>query len=316
MAEFHELDVFDDPHRFRDDIAELVARDPVGATMLSGVLANQITEPAPGAGPLLMCLRNTDGPFVAALRMPGFPMLVVADPAERDLPAALRTLIGGVLELGQRVVGLHGRRDVVRQLAAAWADRAGVTPEPRMWSLLYRLGELVEPGDVRGRARSLDPGEPAEIDLLAEWFARFRAETGVSRGVPVPDPDGLRRTLRRGERFTLWCLEPEPAPGAVPVSVAGHSPLRADGGCRIAPVYTPPRWRRNRFGAAVTVAAVRSARGLGAAEVTLFTDEDYRPSNDLYRSLGFEPIAEFAEFDLPEPAGPTRPAPAGSAARR
>jgi len=217
MAEFDEFDVFDDPRRFRDEIAELVARDPVGATMLSGVLANQIAEPAPGAGPLQVCLRNTDGPFVAALRMPGFPMLVVADPAERDLPAALRTLVDGVLELGQSVVGLHGRRDVVRQLAAAWADRSGAIPKPRMWTLLYRLGELVEPGDVRGRARSLDPGEPAEIDLLAEWFARFREETGVSRGAPVPDPDGLRRNLRRGERFTLWCLEPEPAAGAVSV---------------------------------------------------------------------------------------------------
>ena len=32
--------------------------------------------------------------------------------------------------------------------------------------------------------------------------------------------------------------------------------------------------------------------------MTLFTDENYLPANELYRSLGFEPIAEFAEFDL------------------
>lgn len=298
MAEF---EVFDDPRRFRDEIAELVARDPVGATMLSAVLANQIAEPAPGAGPLMVGLRDADGPFVAALRMPAYPLLVLAHPEARDRPAALRTLIAGVLDLGETVVGLHGRREVVRQLAAVWTESAGVTPQPRMWSLFYRLGELVEPVDVRGRARPLDADEPAEIDLLAEWFARFRQETGVSRAAPVPDPDGLRRNLRRGERFTLWCVDHDPAaaPVAAVGSVAGHSPLRADGGCRIAPVYTPPQRRRNRFGAAVTAAAVHSAWTLGAAEVTLFTDENYRPSNDLYRSLGFEPIAEFAEFDVP-----------------
>lgn len=298
MAEF---EVFSDTARFRDATAELVDRDPVGSTMLVGVLANQVAEPAPGDGPLMVCLRDTDGVSVAALRMPGFPLLVVADPELRNRPGALRAFTEGLLDLGETVVGLHGRREVVRELADAWADAAGVRTEPRMWSLFYRLGELVEPLDVAGRARALDPADPAEIDLLAEWFARFREETGVARAAPAPDPDGLRRNLRRGERFTLWCLDPDPgaAPAATVVSVAGHSPLRPDGGCRIAPVYTPPPSRRQRFGAAVTAAAVRSAWAVGAAEVTLFTDENYRPSNDLYRSLGFVPIAEFAEFDVP-----------------
>ncbi len=294
MAEF---EVHSDTVRFRDAIAELVARDPVGATMLSGVLANQIAEPAPGTGPLLLSLRDGDRPVVAALRMPGFPLLVVADPELPDLPGALHELAAGVLGTGQAVVGLHGRREVVRQLAVAWTRTARVTPAPRMWSLFYRLGELVEPVGVSGSARSVDPDDPAEIDLVAGWLARFRQETGVSRTAPVPDPDGLRRNLRRGERFTLWCLDPEPI--GPPVAVAGHSPLRADGGIRIAPVYTPTDRRRQRFGAAVTAAAVRSARALGAQQVTLFTDEDYRPSNELYRSLGFAPIAEFAEFDVP-----------------
>lgn len=301
MAEF---EVYSDTVRFREVTGELVARDPVGATMLSGVLGNQIAEPAPGSGPLLVCLRVTDGVSVAALRMPGYPLLVVVDPALRDRSTAMRALTAGLLDLGETVVGLHGRREVIRQLADVWAQLSGVTPEPRMWSLFYRLGDLVEPADVPGRARPLDPDDSAEIDLLAEWFARFRQETGVARTAPTPDPDFLRRTVRRGERFTLWCrdAEPDAAPATTLVSAAGHSPLRADGGCRIAPVYTPPRWRRNRFGAAVTAAAVRSARRIGAAEVTLFTDEDYRPSNELYRSLGFAPIAEFAEFDVPAAA--------------
>lgn len=298
MAEF---EIFADARRFRGAIEELVDRDPVGATMLSGVLANQIAEPAPGDAPLLVCLSDVDGPLVAAMRVPEFPLLTVADPGVRDLPATMRMFAGAVVDTGADVIGLHGRREVVRQLATAWVERTGGSAEPRMWSLFYRLRELVEPPGVPGAPRVLNPADPAEVALVAQWFARFRQETGVSRRPPVPDPEGLLRNLRRGERFTLWCL------GAVPVSVAGHSPLREDGGCRIAPVYTPPDRRRERFGAAVTAAAVRSAWALGAEQVTLFTDENYLPANELYRSLGFEPIAEFAEFDLP---ASLRPGPA------
>jgi ribosomal protein S18 acetylase RimI-like enzyme len=296
MAEF---ELFTDPRRFRDAIEELVDRDRVGATMLSGVLANQIAEPAPGIRPLLACLTDVDGPFVAAVRIPGFPLLVTTDPEIRDRPAALRRLAGAVVDTGEEIVGLHGRRAVVRELADAWQERTGEAPTPRMWSLYWRLRELVEPADVPGAPRRMNPQDRAEAALVAEWFARFRQETGVGRVPPVPDAEGLLRNVRRGEVFTLWCL------GAVPVSAAGHSPLRADGTVKIAPVYTPPERRRQGFGAAATTAAVRSARQLGAREVTLFTDEDYLPSNELYRSLGFEPIAEFAEFDLqlsPRPA--------------
>lgn len=294
MAEF---ELFDDPRRFRTAIAELVDRDPVGATMLSGVLANQIAEPTPGAGPLLACLTDVDGPSVAAMRVPGFPLLTVADPDVRDLPATIRTFADAVVDSGAEIVGFHGRRELVRQLADAWSELTGARPTPRMWSLFYRLGGLVVPTGVPGSPRPLNPEDPAEVDLVAGWFARFRQETGVARAAPVPDPDGLRRNVRRGERFILWCLDQDPI--AVPVAVAGHSPLRADGGVRIAPVYTPPDRRRQRFGAAVTAAAAHSAWAVGAQRVTLFTDEDYLPSNELYRSLGFEPIAEFAEFDVP-----------------
>lgn len=288
-----EFELFSDALRFRDSIQPLVDRDPVGATMLSAILANHIAEPGPGDPPLLARLRDVDGPTVALLAFAGHPLQVLIDPELRDVPAALRTAVDGLLMADAPVVGFNGRREPVRALAAAWSEGVGAQPEPRMWTLLYRLGELVEPADVPGASRSLNPQDPAEVTLLAEWFAGFQQETGISRTRPAADPESVLRSVRRGEVFTLWSL------GAIPVSVAGHSPVRAGGTAKIAPVYTPPERRRQRFGAAVTVAAVRSARALGARDVTLFTDEDYLPSNELYRSLGFEPIAEFAEFDLP-----------------
>lgn len=297
MAEF---EVFDDPLRFRDEIAELVDRDPVGATMLSGVLAGQIADPAPAEIPLLACVRDVDGPAVAVLCTPSYPLLVVVDPQRRDLTGATGRLVDGLLDLAAPIVGFHGRREVVRDVAAAWRDRTGAAPRPRMRSLYYRLTGLVEPAPTRGTARPLTADDPAEVALLGRWLREFELETGVAREGHAADAEFVRRAVRRGTVYVLWRLASDPVDRAV--SVAGHSPLRADGGCRIAPVYTPPECRRERFGAAVTAAAVRSAWALGAAEVTLFTDADYPASNELYRSLGFAPIAEFAEFDVPAAA--------------
>ncbi len=290
MAEF---ELFMRAPRFQDAIAELVDRDPVGATMLSAILANHVAEPGPGDRPMLALLRDVDGPSVALLAFAGYPVQVLVDPELRDVPAALRASVDGLLAADPGVVGFNGRREIVRQLAGAWSERTGVEPQPRMWTLYYRLRDLVEPVGVRGAPRLLDPRDPAEVALVAEWFARFQQETGVGRTRPAADGEIVLRSVRRGEVFILWCL------GADPVSIACHSPVRAHGTAKIAPVYTPPERRRQRFGAAATATAVRSARSLGAREVTLFTDENYRPSNELYLSLGFEPIAEFAEFDVP-----------------
>ncbi len=44
---------------------------------------------------------------------------------------------------------------------------------------------------------------------------------------------------------------------------------------------------------------MRSARALGASEISLFTDAGYLPANAVYRGLGFEVVAEFAEFEIP-----------------
>lgn len=287
-----EFEVFADPERFRDAVAELIDRDRVGATMLTSVLANQIAEPSPAGPPLLIALRDLDGRSVAALRIPGSPLLTVIDPQVRDRPATLRRFAAALHETGAPIEAVHGRREVALELAQAWSERTGATAAPHLWLLFYRLDELIEPAGVPGAARPLEPADPGQVAMVAEWLARFQVETGVSREPVAPDPDRVLRMIRRGDRFTLWWAEGEP------VAVAGHSPVRADGGCRIAPVYTPAQRRRERFGAAVTAAAVRSAWALGADEVTLFTDENYLPANDLYRRLGFRPVAEFVEIDL------------------
>jgi ribosomal protein S18 acetylase RimI-like enzyme len=281
---------FIDAERFAAVAQPLIDRDPIGSTLFLHVLANHLASPFPG--PLLMAA-VTDGGRIgaAAMRVPGFAMIGVLDPSTADPATVLGRLADDVLARGEPIVGFTGRRRTAKLLTDAWSERTGATSKPHMWTLLYRLGELTPPVGVPGTPRLAAMDDPADVALLADWFCEFRRETGVGSAPNVPDPQALVRNAERGEVFTLWCVDGRT------VAVAGHSAVRR-GGAKIAPVYTPPEHRRRGFGSAVTVAAIESARRLGAGEIMLFTDADYPASNAVYRGLGFEVIAEFAEFEV------------------
>lgn len=294
---------FDDARRFAALIEPLVRRDRPGAVILSHLVANHLLSPYP-APPLLAVVLDDRRVQVAALRVPGYPLVVVLDPdfSDADAAAALDELVAAVLARSEPVVGFVGRRRTARLIGDAWAAHTGSTPTPRMWELYYRLGELRGPVGVPGQARQASITDPADLALLADWFCRFRVETGVGRTRPVPEPELLVQGAERGEVVMFWCV------AGIPVAAAGHNAVR-DGASKIAPVYTPPDQRRRGYGAAATAAAVRSAQGLGASEITLFADAGYEPSNACYRGLGFEVIGEFAELDVdPIPVSRERPA--------
>jgi GNAT superfamily N-acetyltransferase len=282
--------VFSDPMRFGDTIAPLVAQDPVGATMVSHVLAGHIAQPYPGGSPLMLTVRVDGVVGLAAMRTSGHPALVVLDPALPEPGAVLDALVAALAATGEPVEGFSGRRSTVLPLARSWNRHTGVDCRIRMSTLFYRLKALVEPVGVPGSARPAILTDDAELDLLARWFDEFGRETGVARGLPAPDRSMVLGNAERGQLTLLWCVD------RLPVALAGHSAVR-NGVVRIAPVYTPSRHRRRGYGAAATAAAVHSAHSLGAAQITLFADADYPPANAVYRGLGFAAIAEFAHVE-------------------
>jgi predicted GNAT family acetyltransferase len=285
---------FADAEEFGRVVAPLVAADPVGATIFSSVLQGQIAAPFPGEPPMLVDVTDDDRVLAAALRIPRYPMTVVVHPDIADQAAILDELAAAVIARDEPIVGLGGRRPTARLVAASWAARTGVTPTLRMPLLFHRLGTLTPRDGVQGAARTADTAKKADVDLLARWWFEFEHETGANAHAAAsePDPDAVLRGAARGQVVTIW------SDGGQDVAAAGHTAVRG-GSARIAPVYTPPEFRRRGYGAAVTAAAVRSARALGADEVSLFTDAAYLPANEVYRGLGFQAVAEFAEFEIP-----------------
>lgn len=290
--------VFTDINAFGDAVRQLADVDAVGAEMLSRMLATERAAPSPGI-PVMATVADDQRIRVAVMRASGLPLIVIGD-VGGDQPEAgtslMRDLVNGLLQESQPVDRFRGPVKAAESLARTWSSVTGVPATRVMTLLLYRLGTLVEPPGVVGTSRRADRDDPADAQLIAAWWHEFAWETGIRTRGGGPDPQALAEDTRHGRVVTIL------SDGNKPVAAAGHSPV-VMGGVRIAPVYTPPEHRRRGYGAAVTVAAVRSAQRCGATEITLFADADYPASNLLYRGLGFDVVAAFAEFAVsPTPA--------------
>ncbi|MGW7050480.1 GNAT family N-acetyltransferase [Streptomyces sp. NPDC054887] len=220
--------------------------------------------------------RGADGRVTGALLWtPPHAVVVGTVPAEA---------VGPLAEVCARWGGpaVGAERGTAQALAALWR-RDGAEVTTVVEQRLYRLGRLTSPDPApAGRARVATAADRA---LLAEWVNAFRRETGH------PGPGAGRAVDDRIAYggLTLWEHD------GVPVSMAGA--LRpAAGTVRVAPVYTPPRWRGRGYAAAVTAVVSGAALAAGAAEVLLFTDLANPTSNAVYQRIGYRPVADRVEI--------------------
>jgi RimJ/RimL family protein N-acetyltransferase len=226
------------------------------------------------AAPLFGWWRSPAGDIAAAaLHTPPYPLLFSGP------PEAARALAAELAARGRDLRGVNGPQDAVATFAAAWREHTGATSSVHRRSRLFRLAGLTAPApQPPGLARL--PG-PADMDLLARWFADSAAEMNDLAGDPRRD---LEDRIGYGG-LMIWEL------GGTPVAMAGRS-RPASGVVRVGPVYTPPGQRRRGFGGAATVAVTRAALDEGAAEVVLFTDLANPTSNALYIRLGYQPVED------------------------
>ncbi|TYB57863.1 GNAT family N-acetyltransferase [Nonomuraea sp. PA05] len=204
----------------------------------------------------------------AVFHTPPFPVGLFAVPVEA-VPPLVRALDGGLTTF-------VGPLEVTGEATRLLGEPSRVVSER-----LFRLGTLAVP-DVPGRGRLAVAGD---LPLLVSWYQAFGDETGMGEG------DVVDRVVRRLEGRELFLWEAEQAP----VSLAALSP-EAGGVCRIGPVYTPPSRRRRGYGAAVTAHASRVGLEERCEQVVLFTDLANPTSNAIYRSIGYEPVSDYAHI--------------------
>lgn len=216
---------------------------------------------------------HDNGTLVGAVtRLQNRPLHIAAMPTEAvpALVAALR---------GQNIAAVTGPLDRVEAFRALWREGGREIYRLR----LYQLGDLVVPAV---------PGEPrlasAEDDeLITEWWVAFVAELD---GLEREQAEAVMRTARdMPAGHVIWVVAGEPVAWA-----ATTRPV--DGVSRVGPVYTPPRWRRQGYGAAVSAAVCRWAREAGAEHVVLTADVFDPAPNAVYQGIGFRVVSDWTQY--------------------
>jgi len=267
------------PWRFNADVRtyaarvwDLLAADPaahtVALTVIDNVLAGRRWS---DADMLFGWYEDTDPAQVlgAVFRTPPYDLLLAEVPAP-TMPELVDALRAASVDLP----GVVGEAGTVDRFAELWTGGAGVAPAMRQ--RLYQLGTLRPPTPPPGEAHL---AEPADLVLVANWYAAFQGEAGA---VPV-DVEPIAREGIEQRLIWLWRN-----PAGAPASLAARTRVVA-GVARIGPVYTPPAGRRRGYAAAVTAVCTQAAQRAGASGVVLFTDLANPTSNSIYQRLGYLP---------------------------
>lgn len=297
---------YEDVTTFANVVEPLIAADRGRSTIVATVLHAVAVSADPQQLPVLVVVsrdREPVGVAVAGATTASSALVTqlmseLLTAAEQDEVGAL--LASAFLGLDPAPAVVTGPRQGSQAFAAGYCATAGGDIVTHTELLLYRLDRLIDPVVVAGSPRPAEVGDAADLAVLARWRMEFAAATDAFPPITEPDVDGARRAAERGVTQLLWTVD------GSPVSLAVHSAVLG-GMVRIGPVYTPEALRGNGYAAAVTAAAVRSARAAGAADVLLFTDASNRTSNGVYQRIGFVECGAFAEVTLTpasgEPAG-------------
>ncbi len=300
MNDGYQIDFRADPAEFLAVAGDLLAADPVVASVIATVAERAVRERAAGvpvpAHPCWWAAVIDDGAVVgAAMRTAPFtphPMFLLPMP-DRAAVALARAMQAR----GEHPGGCNGALPAARVCAEEAARLWGGTAEVRQRTRLFECSEVRRPGEVDGTLRTAMPGD---ADLVFEWFLAFGLEADEQAGRPpgsshdfVPDRDDIDRRIAGGR---IWLLQD---PDGTVVHMTAVNPP-AYGVSRVGPVYTPKPARGRGY--ASYVVAELTARGLAeGVRMCLFTDQANPISNKVYEAIGYERVADMANVRV-EPA--------------
>jgi predicted GNAT family acetyltransferase len=277
-----ELREFDDAKRFLDAASPLLAADEPRHNLILGICATLLEAPDAYESVRAWTVEDDGAVVGAALRTPPFN-IVVARPRDS---AALGFL---ARELHVREVDLPGVSGVlpeVDEFAAAWEQATRLVRRTRLRLGIYQARASRMPDGVPGRMRL------ATVDdrqLLLDWWHAFEAESlppDAPRGNVAANVD--RRLASAQSGIVLWEDER-------PVCVAGFGG-RTPNGVRIGPVYTPPELRRRGYASALVARLTKHLLDGGTRFCFLYTDLGNPTSNRIYQQVGYEFVAESADY--------------------
>jgi predicted GNAT family acetyltransferase len=236
------------------------------------------------AAPYAAVVARGEAVVAAALRTPPHNLIL----SETEETAAIDLLAEDARRLYPTLPGVLGPAVACRRFGDRWQASTG---QPHALAVAERIYELTGVIPVSGV-----PGEPrrateADRPWLEDWFQAF-----VVEAIPGPSEEsrqaaerGVDARLSSGSDAGLWYWF-----DGRPVALAGYGGPTPTG-IRVAPVYTPPEYRRRGYASALTAALSQALLDAGRRACFLFTDLANPTSNRIYQAIGYRPVCDVEE---------------------
>jgi uncharacterized protein len=229
--------------------------------------------------PFLGIVKQAGFLTIAAVMTPPYSLVLAGQPDEE----ALQVLTEGLLEQGWSLPGVTARKQTSRAFAEVWTNATGMSSTTGLRTRLYRLDQVISPGQVPGSFRG---AHAEDIEIIAAWIAAFQEE---ALGITAEQEETRRQAeLMVGDgQIFLWDNEG-------PVSMAASTrPTR--NGISVNAVYTPPELRHNGYASACVAALSQHQLDSGYQFCCLFTDLENPTSNHIYMDIGYRLVCDFEE---------------------
>lgn len=261
---------FDTPAAFGAAAQSWLARKERENSITLSTLRRAILRGTPARGWLAA---DSGDPKLALFQIPPhFVQISEGDPDAAQFAA-------GMLETD--FAGVVGLAAIADAFAKSWCARRGLRPMLHMEMTYYTLDRLVHVSLPMGRIR---PATVEDVDCLLPMAAAAARDMNLPEAEQLPEE--VERSLRQQiaeQRQFVWDA------GSSIRALASYADGLEGRGARIRGIYTPPEFRRQGYGAAITASLTELLLEQGQAWVALFADNANPTSTAIYRRLGFTP---------------------------
>lgn len=274
----------DDADAFLAAAAPLLGRDgAVNSGFVSWARAFARNLPVKGELILLATVLDNQVPVGMVLRRGGGP-LALGESAD----AAAEMIATEMAAETHDLPGIVGGLAACEAFARRWRKVTGRVLSLRFHLRDYALTSMPARTSTPGVVRLATEDDAA---WLGDWLVAFLTEARV-----LDDPRRARSSVpKRIADGKLWVWD-----DGVAKSMLGAFEVDDDA-ARIAPVYTPPEYRRCGYASALAAEVSRMLLERGKRVVYLTTDLANATSNGIYQRIGYRPVGDQYQFDFVEP---------------
>ncbi|MDJ0617684.1 MAG: GNAT family N-acetyltransferase [Calothrix sp. MO_192.B10] len=234
------------------------------------------------------------------------PYLAVVESAGEVVATAIRTppyklVLSRIEDLGAveliakdlysqqtELPGFSGLIEETLAFAQTWQN---ITDQACQLGMQMRIHQLQTVQDIPRSQGHLRNATDEYRSLLLKWYKEFDTEAMGAMG-------GTQESIERAidhhlQQNTAYIWENE-----VPVTMIFCAGATANSK-RIGPVYTPPEYRKQGYATTCVAELTEKLLQAGSKFCCLFTDLANPTSNKIYRKIGYLPVADWNDYNIP-----------------